>query len=97
MIGILSPTMLGDLVGVPFSAVGLYIRNLVAPLGALVGVTIPMGYPVGKAVCNLVDGDIGKEVGSPDGSLVVGEYVGVSVIVVFMGFFNVGALIGSFI
>ena len=66
-------------------------------LRALVGMTIPMGYPVCKAVDNLICGDIGKEVGSPDGSLVVGEYVGVSVIGVFVIFFGLGALVGSFV
>ena len=45
----------------------------------------------------IVGGDVGREVGSPDGSLVVGESAGVSVIVVFVGFFDMGALVGSFI
>ena len=93
MVGISTPTMLGDLVGVPSSAIELYIGKLAAPLGALVGVTITMGDHICEAVGNLAGGNVGEEVGSPDGSRVVGEYVGVSVIVVFVGFFDVGALV----
>ena len=59
LVGISTPTMLGDLVGIPSSDVGLYIQKIIAPLGALVGVMIPMGDPVGEAVCNLVGGDVG--------------------------------------
>ena len=57
--------------GVPSSAIRLYIGKLVVPLGALVSVTILMGDHAGKAIGNVVGRDVGKEVGSPDGPLVV--------------------------
>ena len=53
--------MLGDLVGVRTSDVGLYVRKLVASLGALVGIMIHMGDHVGEAVGNLVGETLAKK------------------------------------
>ena len=78
--------MLGDLVGVSSSTVGLYVGTLIATLRTLVGVTIPMGAQIG--------GDVDKDVESPGGSVVVGEYVDISIIDALVGFFNAGAFVG---
>ena len=97
LVRISSSTMLGDLVGAPSNTVRLYVGKLVAPLGVLFGVTISMGAPVGEAVDSHFGGDVSKEVGSPNGSLIMGEYGSASVVGAFMGFFVMGTLVGSFV